>query len=687
MERTRQLAAIMFTDIQGYTALMQQNEQKAIASRSKHRNIFNSATKKHNGKILQYYGDGTLSIFDSAIDAVNCAIEMQRGFQQDPAIPVRIGIHTGDIIFSDEEIIGDGVNVASRIESLGIPGSILISGKVYDEIKNQDSINASFLKTVKLKNVDRPLAVYAITNTGLVIPKEQDIISGPGKSSQSFPVDKLKPKPNNKIIIPIAIVAFLIALIFVFLQFAPDSESPADISDKSIAVLPFVNMSNDPEQEYFSDGITEEILNALAQIEGLKVAGRTSSFEFKGKNIDLKTIGKTLNVLTILEGSVQKFGNRIRITAQLINTNDGFHLWSERYDRKLDDIFAIQDDISTRIAEKLKLSYMAKPDDFSSDIPTDNMEAYEMWLKGQYFLAQRAEGVGKALGYFQKAIELDPNYAEAYEGLGLGYHLIASFFAQPSNMVMPKAREAVEKSLSLDNNSANAHLLRARIYFYYDWDWQNAQAEYYKAVELNLETPNMFDAFYQACLNTNFEKAISIAEKVLERQPLNFHTFIDLANFYNWAGRFNEGRDVCKRLLELNPKNGEAVFIIGESYLMQGDIVKALENFRRAASLSEARDWIENIVIPLIQNMDKKEKVDQILSGLEKAASAGHIPIVLMANAYGNNGRFDEAFEWLHRGLKERDYSMVRLKINPYLKLLHSDPRWQELLDKVGFPD
>jgi len=687
MTRTRQLAAIMFTDIQGYTALMQQNEQKAIQFRDKHRSIFNDTTQKHNGKILQYYGDGTLSVFDSAIDAVNCAIEMQRGFQEDPSIPVRIGIHTGDIIYSDEEIIGDGVNVASRIESLGIPGSILISGKVYDEIKNQASISAVFLKTVKLKNVDRPLAVYAITNSGLVIPKEDDIISGPVKPAPSFPVDKFESAKKKKIILPLSIVAFLIVLIFAILQFAPDSESPTDISEKSIAVLPFVNMSNDPEQEYFSDGITEEILNALAQIEGLKVAGRTSSFEFKGKNIDLKTIGKTLNVLTILEGSVQKFGDRIRITAQLINTNDGFHLWSERYDRKFDDIFAIQDDISARIAEKLKLSYMAKPDNLSEDVPTENMEAYEMWLKGQYFLAQRAEGVDKALDYFQKAIELDPDYAEAYEGLGLGYHLIASFFAQPSNLVMPKAREAVENSLSLDNNNARAHLLRARIYFYYDWDWKSAKAEYNKAIELNLETPNMFDAFYQACLYANFEMAISIAEKVLERQPLDFHTFVDLANFNNWAGRFNDSRDVCERLLELNPKNGEAVFIIGESYLMQGDIVKALENFRRAASLSETRGWIENIVIPLIQNMSKKEKVDQILSGLEKAASAGHIPIILMANAYGNNGRIDEAFEWLHRGLKERDFSMVRLKINPYLKLLHSDPRWQELLDKVGFPD
>jgi len=171
----RQLAAIMFTDIEGYTALMQQNESKAIQARDKHRRIFNSITEKYKGRILQYYGDGTLSIFDSAIDAVKCGTELQLGFRKDPSIPVRIGIHTGDIIFSEEDIIGDGVNVASRIESLAVPGSVFISEKVYDEIKNQESIKTSMLKTFKLKNVEKPIEVYAISNVGLIVPKPEDI--------------------------------------------------------------------------------------------------------------------------------------------------------------------------------------------------------------------------------------------------------------------------------------------------------------------------------------------------------------------------------------------------------------------------------------------------------------------------------------------------------------------------------
>ena len=209
-EQTRQLAAIMFTDIEGYTALMQQNEEHAIKARDKHRRIFNSTTEKHNGRVLQYYGDGTLSIFDSAIDAVKCGIEMQLGFQKDPAIPVRIGIHTGDITFSDEEIIGDGVNVASRIESLAVPGSVFISEKVYDEIKNQESIQTSMLKTFKLKNVAKPIEVYAISNVGLIVPKPEDI-KGKTEPDPVSPSEKHKQRKSR--IPKVALLAIIITII------------------------------------------------------------------------------------------------------------------------------------------------------------------------------------------------------------------------------------------------------------------------------------------------------------------------------------------------------------------------------------------------------------------------------------------------------------------------------------------
>jgi len=302
----RLLAAIMFTDMVGYTALMQEDETKAKTNRDRHRKILEKSISHHNGEILQYYGDGTLCIFKSSIEAVDCAIQIQMKLQKEPKIPLRIGIHTGDIVYDAEGVYGDSVNVASRIENLAVSGSVLFSAKVFDDIKNHKEISAESIGSFDLKNVKKLVEVYAINNEGLVVPSATDV-----KSRQK---DELK----------------------------------------SIAILPFVNMSSDPENEYFSDGITEELLNVLAKVEGLQVTARTSSFAFKGQNMDIKQIGVQLGARSILEGSVRKAGSKVRITAQLINAADGYHVWSETYDRQLDDIFEIQDEIARKITNSLR---------------------------------------------------------------------------------------------------------------------------------------------------------------------------------------------------------------------------------------------------------------------------------------------------------------------------------------------
>ncbi|MCZ6520570.1 MAG: adenylate/guanylate cyclase domain-containing protein, partial [Bacteroidetes bacterium] len=325
---TRKLAAIMFTDMVGYTLLMQKDEQKAKSLRDRHRQVQKEEVESHSGEILQYYGDGTLCIFNSSLEAVDCAIQIQKKMQKKPKIPLRIGIHTGDIVHDQEGIYGDGVNVASRIESFAIPGSVLISEKVTDDIKNHPSFSSTSMGIYELKNVEKPMEVYAITNQPLKVPKPEEI-KGKGR----------------------------------FVQ-------------KSLAVLPFVNMSADAENEYFSDGITEEILNALAKVDGLQVTARTSSFAFKGKNMDLREIGAQLNVQHILEGSVRKAGNKVRITAQLINSADGYHLWSDTFDRKLEDIFEVQDEISQNIAHQLKEQLAIAKKEPLVKSATKNIEAY-----------------------------------------------------------------------------------------------------------------------------------------------------------------------------------------------------------------------------------------------------------------------------------------------------------------------
>lgn len=330
--RMRQLAAIMFSDMLGYTALMQQNEQSANDKRRRLKEVLETSVSRYNGKILQYYGDGALSMFNSAIDGMNCAVKIQQTLQQEPKVELRIGIHTGDISIEDETIYGDGVNLASRIESLAVPGSIFISEKVFDEIRNQENLTAREMGYFELKNVSRPVRIFAIDSQGLVVPTRAAL---KGKTTQ----------PTNR-----------------------------------LAVLPFVNMSADPENEYFSDGITEELLNALTKVDGLQVISRTSAFAFKGKNNDIREIGIQLNVDRILEGSVRKAENRVRILAQLINAADGYHIWSENYDRDLTDIFKVQDEISSMIANKLRGNLTAKAHgETLVKAPTQSIEAYTLF--------------------------------------------------------------------------------------------------------------------------------------------------------------------------------------------------------------------------------------------------------------------------------------------------------------------
>ncbi|HEY6437548.1 MAG TPA: adenylate/guanylate cyclase domain-containing protein, partial [Ignavibacteriaceae bacterium] len=277
------LAAIMFTDMVGYTALMQENERQAKILRDKHRAVLERLILEHRGQILQYYGDGTLTIFGSAIEAAICGAKIQKELQLEPKVPLRIGIHAGDVVYDDEGVYGDGVNIASRIENIAIPGSVLISDKINDELKNQTEISSVFMGRYELKNVKHPVKVFALKSDGLALPSPDQL---EGKSA---------------------------------------------VAGNSIAVLPFVNLSAEKDNEYFSDGITEELLNALAKVEGLLVTSRTSSFAFKGKNTDIREIGKMLDVKTVLEGSVRKYGNRVRVTAQLINSENGYHKWSETY--------------------------------------------------------------------------------------------------------------------------------------------------------------------------------------------------------------------------------------------------------------------------------------------------------------------------------------------------------------------
>ncbi|MGH2565186.1 MAG: hypothetical protein ACRDE5_11770, partial [Ginsengibacter sp.] len=297
--------------------------------------------------------------------------------------------------------------LASRVESLGVAGSVLMSDKVNDQLRNHPEITTLSMGVYHLKNIGQQVEIFALDHAGLVVPNP----------------DSLKGKTEEKKATP--------------------GNSP--IPKKSVAVLPFVNMSNDPEQEYFSDGIAEEILNSLSHLNDLKVAGRSSSFQFKGKNFDLRKIGHELGVHTVLEGSVRKQSNRLRIMVQLVNVDDGFHLWSERYDREADDIFAIQDEIALYVTEKLKITLLDEERAIFTTNRTEDKEAYDFYLKGKFYWTRRGPGLIKALEYFKKSAEIGPEFSLAHAGLADTYALFAFYSILPPYQVIPKARQAAER--------------------------------------------------------------------------------------------------------------------------------------------------------------------------------------------------------------------------------------------------
>src|SRR4029078_10322273 len=434
----RQLAAILFADMVGYTSLMQENEQLARLKRKRLKEVLERTNSRFNGKVVQYYGDGSLSIFGSAIDCVDSAISIQQQLQQEPKVSLRMGIHTGDVAIEDESIYGDGVNLASRIESLAVPGGIFISEKVYDEIRNQENISTREMGYFELKNIKFPVRIFAIANEGIVVPGRDEL---KGKTKQT----------GNR-----------------------------------LAVLPFVNMSADPENEYFSDGITEELLNALTRVEGLQVTSRTSAFAFKGKHDDIRDIAIRLNVDKVLEGSVRRAGNRVRIAAQLINASDGYHIWSETYDRNLTDIFEMQDEISGIIANKLRENLVSSKKEHLVKAPTKNVTAYTWYLKGLHYWNKLTPADSrKAIDCFEHAIRFEPLYAQAYAMAAICYSYLGSSGQMLPDTAFEIVHRYADKSLQLDNTIAESHIAKANVFLFYEWKWKEAYDALQKAMQLN----------------------------------------------------------------------------------------------------------------------------------------------------------------------------------------------------------
>jgi TolB-like protein/Tfp pilus assembly protein PilF len=545
------------------------------------------------------------------------------------------------------------VNVASRIESIAAPGSVLVSDKVYDEIKNLSTITTASMGTFHLKNVKRPIEVFAITSDGLAVPSAAYVAMKAG-------------------------------------------------SDRSIAVLPFRNLSAEPETEYFSDGISEEILNALSQVEGLRVCSRSSSFRFKNQEEDIRQIGQKLGVSSVLEGSVRRGGNRVRISAQLVNTSDGYHIWSEVFDGNLDDIFEVQDEIATKIVDRLKQKFSNRTDNEpgtqASKEPsvvvasTDNVEAYNLYLKGRFHRNKsHPEDIHKAIGAFEQAIALDPEFASAYCMLSYCYSFLGSAGVVPKAEAFSKAKDYTLRAIEIDPNHAESHLSHATIKFMQNWDFAGASASIQKAKSLGLNSSELHQLDGMVLVaQGRFNEAVDRIEEALKREPLSLSMRCMLGDAYSFARRFDEALEQYDKVLELEPNFRRAYEGKGFVYLAKYDpenAIRFLEQYQKMighplkglGGLGYAyglAGYHDKALDCLARTQERERTEPGINMSLEYA----------LINA--GLGEINKSFEYLNSLYEQRSsvvcIGMIYCARYPILDEIKADPRFQQFMQSMG---
>ncbi len=452
----------------------------------------------------------------------------------------------------------------------------------------------------------------------------------------------------------------------------------------SIAVLPFVNMSPDPENEYFSDGLAEELINALSKLEELQVTARTSAFRFRGKDIDIREIGEQLNVSTVLEGSVRKAGNRLRITAQLISVADGYHIWSERYDREMQDVFAIQDEISLTIVDKLKIALLG--DDKARLVKryTDNFEVYDLYLKGRYYLnTLTQEGIQRSLDYFQQAIQKDPGYALAYVGVASVYIVLAVVGQLPSGETMPRAKSELLKALELDDSLAEIHAWLGEIYLQYDWEWASAEREFKRAIELKPNSPeaHQFYADYLIVTGRIAQASVEV-ERARDLDPLSTIPNTLLAFKLFQSHQFDQAIEHCRKILKTEP-----------SFLLQLHLWRSLYQKNR---LEEAFVECKKLFM-LIGNSEVADIMERgydesgfkhaMRMGAQKLAKQSQVQYVssyMIADLFAHAEDDAETLKWLEKAYEERDQRIYSMGADPGWDRVCSNPRFKTLLRKIG---
>ena len=668
---TRKLAAIMFTDIVGFSRQMGVDETRTLRLLDSHNHIIQTAVAEHHGTVIKTVGDAFLVDFPSVVHAVQSAQQIQaqlrtRNAEHEKAeqIHVRIGIHLGDIIQKDGDVFGDGVNIASRLQELAEPDTICLSDVVYRDVaKKLDLGTVVSLGKPKLKNIAERFTVYEL------------LPAPPTGLRQRLQVQHLKVSRRVHPVYRTAVAGLLlIAATLVAVRYFPvllpntqpptPSTQPLPLPDKpSIVVLPFDNLSKDPEQDYFSNGITEVLTSDLSRISSLFVIARNTAFTYQGKPVNIQAVGKELGVRYVLEGSVQKAGEHIRIVTQLIDTTTGGHLWSQRYDRPLHDLFALQDEIVQKIVTTLKLQLTLQEQGYVVRKHTDNLEAYDAFLRGQeYHFRFTKEANAQARQLYEKAIELDPQYAEAYARLGWTYWVEWGFRWSADPQTMERALALAQQALALDDSLPTAHSLLSIVYAQKQ-QYDQAIAEGERAVALD---PNDADSYAGQAQVLNFagrpEEALQSVEQAMRLNPRcpPWYLFqVGLA--YRMTGRYAEAIATQKEAISRDPNFSYAHLQLASSYLWQWiaqqspaaqTLEPAVAAVQRALALHDSLHW-NHIVLGYISLY--QQQYDQALAEMERGVALAPTEAwsyAALAEVLSYMGRTEDALEAAAQALR-----------------------------------
>jgi adenylate cyclase len=692
-----EIGHVLFIDIVGYSKLLiddQRELQEQLNQIVRGTEQFRAAETA--GKLVRLpTGDGMALVFFTSPEApVQCALEVSEALETMPHLSLRMGINTGPVsgvadVNDKSNIAGAGINIAQRVMDLGDAGHILLSKRAAEDLAQyrrwqphlHDLGEIEVKHGVKISMVN--LYTDKIGNRAL-----------PEKLKQTFRKQSGQ-RQIKRALIAAGIVAVVAVAFLLFRMVGTDrwavrsekgrgSTAALAVPEKSIAVLPFVDLSQAKDQEYFCDGISEEILDALAKVEGLRVVARRSSFAFKGKNADVSEIAQKLNVGNVLEGSLRREGNRVRVAVQLVNARDGFDIWSQTFEHELQGVFAVQDEITRAVVDALKIKLaVAFPVH-----KNPNTEAYDLYLKGRYFLNKRTEAdVSRAIDYFQQALAKDPDDAPAYAGLADSY----SSFVFPLGVVIPreamsKAKEAAQRALAIDNSLGEAHASLAYITFFYDWDWTAAERGFKQALELNpnnADTHHWYSHFLMG--QGRIEESLIQSKRALELSPFDILMNVHLSWHYLYARKYDKALDQIEKTIEMDKNFAQAYPWLGLILEQQGKYPEAIAAFQKAIKLFPGGSSIAEAELAHTYAVSgDREKALKIIAKLQALAKSKYVSSFQIAAIYAGLGEKDQAFAWLEKAYEERSDGLVNLKAEQRFDNLRSDFRFKDLARRVG---